>query len=260
MNDKSSVDESVLDARYFVDGHVYNCPFCKRRHVSYSLKSCFQFDWTAAKPCYGYLVCCNSCGRVSMHLSYEPLPIQISGSFTAEQNLEHTRILADLDSRIFYSVPTSSFVLDSSIPKALRELLAEAEGCLKSNFLTGASACARKVIYELAVREQASGSNYDERIAGLKQLHPEIDATYFDTLLTIQQVTSSKVHEEAYDGWQAKHIRLILGALKEVLVELYVEPHRRAQRRQAILDLKQEVLGNTTEDKFTPTKPNGNQA
>ena len=101
-----------------------------------------------------------------------------------------------LDGIFFYSVPTSFFVLDERVPKILRDLLTEAEGCLKSNFLTGASACARKLVYELSAKEKAEGSNYDERIKGLKLVHPEVPSEFFDTLLTIQQVTSTKVHEK----------------------------------------------------------------
>ena len=124
--------------------------------------------------------------------------------------------------------------------------MTEAEGCLKGNFLTGASACARKMVYELARLHGISDGNYDDRIKSLKSKHPEIDGTYFDTLLTIQKATSSKVHENAYDGWEAKHVRLILSALREVLHELYVVPALRNDRRQGILELQKEVLGDTS--------------
>ena len=60
--------------------------------------------------------------------------------------------------------------------------------------------------------------------------HEFIEQTYFDTILSIQKVTSSKVHENAYDGWTSGHVRLILAAIKEVLHELYVVPGLRAER------------------------------
>ncbi|WP_159082175.1 hypothetical protein [Rhodanobacter thiooxydans] len=151
-----------------------------------------------------------------------------------------------LDSAFFFSVPTSFFVLDNRVPARLRELLTESEGCAKSNFLTGASACARKIVYELGVLSGASGENYEDRIKSLKELHPEVDPAYFDTLLTIQQLTSSKVHENSYDGWESKHLRVILAALREVLHEIYVVPALRADRRKEILSLR---------DTLTPAKP-----
>ncbi len=120
--------------------------------------------------------------------------------------------------------------------------MTEAEGCLKSNFLTGASVCARKIVYELAVLHKATGDNYEDRVKSLKIIIPNVDPTYFDTLLTIQQVASTKVHEESYDGWESKHLRLILSALSEVLTEIYVVPAIREEKRKAILDLKSEII------------------
>lgn len=187
-----------------------------------------------------------------MHLSYEQINLSYQGQdgrgykywlFDAEYND------TDLDNLFFYSVPTSFFVMDNRIPRVLRELLTEAEGCLKSNFLTGASACARKVVYELGVIQQASGDNYEDRIKSLKAINANIDPAFFDTLLTIQQVTSTKVHEESYDGWESKHLRLILSSLTEVLREIFVVPAVREEKRKAILNLKDEILGGKPKSK-----------
>ena len=71
-------------------------------------------------------------------------------SFQRNLNRDNEWYRPPLDADFFYSVPTSFFVMDERVPRVLRELLTESEGCLKSNFLTGASACARKVVYELA--------------------------------------------------------------------------------------------------------------
>lgn len=98
------------------------------------------------------------------------------------------------------------------------------------------------MIYELSKREKASGENYADRIKSLKETHPEVEGTFFDTLLTIQEVTSSKVHEDAYDGWKTQHLRLILATLREILHELYVEPELRKDRRTSILAMKGEVI------------------
>jgi len=182
-----------------------------------------------------------------MHLTFQSLhthPVNIDGERRMRFEFpDGVDAGAMLDSAFFYSVPTSFFVLDDRVPRVLRELLTEAEGSLKSNFLTGASACARKIVYELAANEKASGTEYEERIKSLKRLHPEVDGAFFDTLLTVQQVTSAKVHEQSYDGWEAKHLRVILAALREVLHEIYVVPALREGRRQAILDLKHELTG-----------------
>lgn len=236
-------DQSHLDNRYFVDASIYNCPFCNRRHVSYSVFSTIEFDWTDKKRCFGYFVQCHSCGKQSMHLTFNELKTYHIGEinnthrwrFRFEKGTDAGEVL---DGSFFYSVPTSFFVLDERVPRVLRELLTEAEGCLKSNYLTGASACARKIVYELGALNKAKGDNYEERIKTLKDIHPEVEPAFFDTLLTIQQVTSTKVHENSYDGWEAKHLRIILASLSEVLHEIYVVPALREDRRKAILALK----------------------
>jgi hypothetical protein len=43
----------------------------------------------------------------------------------------------------------------------------------------------------------------------LKLEFPQVDPSYFDTLLTIQQLTD-KAHEESFHGWEGKHLRIIL--------------------------------------------------
>ena len=245
-------DQSQLDQRYFVDQYVYNCPFCNRRHVSYSIRTHSRFDWTETKLCYVYFVECHSCRKDSMHLTFTELPVAyINGQFSFSFG-DNVDVGAVLDRAFFYSVPTSFFVLDERVPRVLRELLTEAEGCLKSNFLTGASACARKIVYELAILQKASGDTYEDRIKSLKEVRPDVDATFFDTLLTIQQVTSSKVHENSYDGWESRHLRIILASLSEVLHELYVMPALRHDRRTAILSLKKELLGESSPEKKEP--------
>ena len=237
-------DQSHLDDKYFVSRHIYNCPYCRRRHVSYSIETTHEFDWTDEKKCYVTFVKCDSCGNESMHLSWEKVAIYSAGyEFNTDQ----------LDEKFFYSVPTSLHAIDDRIPKVLRELLTEAEGCLKSNFLTGASACARKVVYELAVKIGAEGDNYEDRIRSLKTKLPSIDPTYFDTLLTIQQATSEKVHENSYDGWESKHLKLILASLYEVMQEIYVIPKIREAKRKAIVDLKTKIVGGKTDEQ----KPEG---
>ena len=90
--------------------------------------------------------------------------------------------------------------------------------------------------------EKLDGRSYEDRIKSLKQKYPGVEQTYFDTLLTIQQVTSSKVHENSYDGWNSKHLRLILASLREMLHEIYVVPALREDKRKSILKLKEELL------------------
>jgi len=252
------IDHSDLDERYFIDDKVYNCPFCNRNNVLYSIIGADYFYWTQDKICYVYLVKCSSCNRISMHLSYNQISLlnnrhpNYPFKTDATDNRSSTRFSYDeetnLDDNFFYSVPTSFFTLDSNIPKILRELFIEAEGCLKSNFLTGSSACARKLIYELSIIEEADGENYDDRIKSLKAKLPNVDSEYFDSLLSIQKITSDMVHEESYDGWTSKHLRLILSTIQEILYEIYVYPAIKKGKREKIIKMREEMTTNKNND------------
>lgn len=233
-------DQSALDNKYFIDNQVYNCPFCNRRNVVYDISDYGDFDWTNDKKCYLYITFCHSCYKKAFHLSFTDFDL---GGSNYSNHKRFEGGIDDLDSYFFYSVPTSFFSLNENIPRPIRELIIESEGCLKSNFLTGASACIRKIIYELTIIEKGSGDNYDERIKSLKKIYSSIDSTYFDTLLTIQQITSDKVHENSYDNWESKYIKLILATITEILNEIYVIPKLRKEKRRSILALKEKILG-----------------
>ncbi len=246
-------DQSHLDRKYFIDPDVYNCPFCNRRHVSYSIQSSYVFNWSNTKQCVVLFVKCHSCDKESMHLSYDEIrdkhPINLYRMNSFAPNI-------DIDSHIFYSVPTSFFVIDNRIPKEIRELVSEAEGCLKMNFLTGASACARKAIYELTVNEHAQGTDYESKIKSLKAKHPGIDPVLFDGLAHIQDMTSDKVHEQSWPSWDSPHLKLILETLKAVLHEIYVLPDEKKERSKNVQALRANVM------KKPKTKPrsSGTQA
>ena len=109
------------------------------------------------------------------------------------------------------------------------------------NYLTGASACTRKAIYELLVRENAEGENYEDKIRFLRDQHREIDEDLFEVLGHIQHMTSDKVHEQSWDKWDSQSLSLLLETLKALLHELYVVPDEKRARTQAIRQLREQV-------------------
>lgn len=238
-------DESWLDAKYFVDNKTYNCPFCNRRNVTYHNLGYDKFDWSNRKECYIWRIECSSCDKISIHLTYKDL---------CEDGYTRTlRSDIDIDSNIFYSVPTSFFVVDRRIPAAVRELITEAEGCMKMNFLTGASACTRKAIYELLIKEKAQGAKYEDQIKSLKAKHPELNPELIDTLAHIQDMTSDKVHEQSWPKWDAQNLKLFLETLKVILHEIYVVPGERKARIDLVKSLKEEHV-KAKKDKKKETK------
>jgi hypothetical protein len=231
-------DFSHLDQKYFLDETVYNCPFCNRKNIHYNIVGVFDFDWSESKKCYGFIARCSFCSNDSMHLSYKNIVPKNYHPYEIQDEYRK-----DIDSQIFYSVPTSFFVIDERAPKKIRELITEAEGCLKMNFLTGASACARKAIYELTVHEKCIGDSYEDKIKFLKKKYKDTDGTLFDILSHIQDMTSDKVHEQSWPKWEAKNLKLIIETLKTVLFDIYVLPQIKADRSHDVLQLLEDVKG-----------------
>ena len=235
-------DKSYLDKKYFIDKRTYNCPYCNRNNLVYKIYDHFFFNWSQSKGCFVYLVQCSDCSKISMHLSFKdiadyeyPDRAQFNrGEFNFNENI-------DIDSKIFYSQPTSFFVIDERIPAIIRELITEAEGCLKMNFLTGASACARKAIYELLVKENTEGEHYKDRINFLKDKYKDSDPRLFDSLAQSQFLASDKVHEQSWDMWDSNQLRLLIENLKDILYEIYVLPKEKDERYIKIQQLQEKV-------------------
>ena len=234
-------DQSELDKKYFINGEVFNCPSCNRRNVVYIVTEDFKFNWSMDKVCYEYLIQCTSCGNVSMHLSFKDILNRMRGFLYRGHQYYRFSPNIDIDSFIFYSQPTSFFVIDSRIHRILRELITEAEGCLKMNYLTGASACTRKAIYELLVLEKAEGEDYQSRIKFLKKKYPNTDPSLFDILGHIQDMTSDKIHEQSWDEWDFKNLKLIIETLKTVLYDIYVIPEIKKERLLKVQQLREDI-------------------
>lgn len=222
---------SHLDKKYFIDPHIYNCPFCKRNNVSYSMVDTFAFDWGENKTCYGYIVRCDSdgCEKTSMHLSFQEL----------RHSVHSVRFMdgLDIDAALFFSQPTSYFVLDNRIPEKVRGLIYEAENSRKSNYLVGASACLRKAIYELLEHEKSIIKNpktgyadYQASIKNLKEKFTNVASELFDALGHTQEMTSDNVHEGSWEAWDSPKLRFIIELTKATLHEMYVVPEERKER------------------------------
>lgn len=169
-----------------------------------------------------------------MHLTFQELQ---------DPDTHNTRFKkeVDLDQAFFYSVPTSFFVVDSRIPRVLRELITEAEGCAKMNYLTGASACTRKAIYELLALQQTEGANYDDKISDLRSKHSAIDGELFEIIGHVKDMTSDHVHEQSWIAWDNKHLQLFLETFKAVMHEIYVVPEEKKDRANAVRALKEQL-------------------
>lgn len=185
-----------------------------------------------------------------MHLSYNDIVDRkrtIRGSYPFKKDI-------DIDFNMFYSVPTSFFVIDERIPRILRELITEAEGSLKMNYLTGASACTRKAVYELLIIEKADGADYETRIKSLKKKYLSSEPNLFDILAHIQDMTSDKIHEQSWDKWDSANLKLIIETLKTVLYDIYVIPEIKKERSLNIQKLQETIKKDKQKKEPSDTK------
>ena len=225
-------NEAHLDNKYFIDSSIYNCPFCGRRHVSYTNYGYKSFNWSKEETCNIWFVKCDSCKKISAHFTKKNVR-------EANSNLANNEFInnKNLDNYFFIQIPSSSFVLDLRIPKIIRDLISESEQCLKGNHLTGASACIRKAIYELVKINKCEGCDYEEKIKSLKSKFPNIEAEYFDTLSHIQDMTSDKLHEFTWEKFDSQHAKLYLEILKNILEEVYVFPDEKLKKANKVKEL-----------------------
>ena len=80
-------------------------PVLQRGSVQFYTAGATDFDWTDKKVCTAYFVKCASCNNVSMHLSFKREEI---AEFRGDRWFAFL-LGVDLDSAMFYSVPTSLF-------------------------------------------------------------------------------------------------------------------------------------------------------
>ena len=170
-----------------------------------------------------------------MHLSF--------GEIASHQWLFDDDI--DIDAKLFFSQPTSDFVIDNRIPAKVRELICEAENSRKSNYLVGASACIRKAIYELLECEQTIVKNpktgyadYQQSIKKLKQKFSNVESDFFKALKDIQEMAGNQVHEGSWKAWDSKKLRFIIELIKTTLHEIYVIPEERKKKLNILSKMK----------------------
>lgn len=99
--------------------------------------------------------------------------------------------------------------------------MAEAEGCLKNDFLTGASACVRLVVIEFADLQDVSATNHEERLGILKE-KTGTTPHLFDKLIEIYQSELDESGRLSYDGWSKSQLAQMLYLLDEIITTHYV--------------------------------------
>lgn len=265
-------DYSYKDGKYFTSGNTYNCPFCNRRNVCFEIDSMGSFHWDNRKSVFHFTIKCSDCGRKSFHLSEYSLltkgnefemPPQVrkyekiqtsSPNPTLPQPPLRPRVEvlqnndgseAELDDVFFFHQPTSYFTVDERIPARIREPFAEAENCMRSGFLTGASGALRKAVYKMLSIEDIPLKNdsgqdlpYSDRIDLLAKKFPRVESELFHDLRDIQGLTSQELHENDWEDFDHKTLKFLVEVTRQILNEIYVFPDERKKRRQMVVELR----------------------
>jgi len=127
------------------------------------------------------------------------------------------------------AAPSGFLNLDPRVPAVLRDLLAEADGCLKHTFLTGATVCAQRAMQALLTIEKADGADVQSRIRALAEKHPAVSQMLSNVLLQFGDVALR-------DGARlnAAGLNLLVVTLKAILYEIYVLGSERAERLEYV--------------------------
>jgi hypothetical protein len=115
--------------------------------------------------------------------------------------------------------------VDTRAPAAVRELISEADGCLKAGFLTGGTVCAQKAIQTLLQHESAEGASYEARLHALSQKFPSVPQSLFALCIRLGE-SPSKDHP----ALDVERLKVRTVALKIMLYEIYVLGPDRVER------------------------------
>jgi hypothetical protein len=122
--------------------------------------------------------------------------------------------------------------VDPRVPPGVRELLVEADGCLKAGFLTGGTVCAQKAVQTLLTHEAAEGASYEARLHALSQKYPSVPQSLF--ALCIRLGDSASREHPALDN---DRLKVLTVALKIMLYEIYVLGPDRVERLKYLQQL-----------------------
>ena len=134
--------------------------------------------------------------------------------------------------RDFMPIPTTLpkfLTLDDSVPRPLRALLDEADGCLKMSFLVGAGACAARTLDLLLAEQGLSEGERADQILQLGKKHPAVSESFLRGLSLVMNNPSG--------SWDEARATLSIAILKAVAYEIYVLGPERKERAAYVIEL-----------------------
>lgn len=124
------------------------------------------------------------------------------------------------------NTPAPAFLtIDSRSPAAVKELLLEADGCLKAGFLTGGTVCAQRAIQALIQHENVDGSSHEAKLHALGKKYPSVPQSLFALCIRLGDASGKD-----QSSLEADRLKVLTVALKIMLYEIYVLGPDRADR------------------------------
>jgi len=136
--------------------------------------------------------------------------------------------------------------IDNRAPAAVRELIIEADGCLKAGFLTGGTVCAQRAIQTLLQHESAEGASYEARLHALSQKYPSVPQSLFALCIRLGE-SPSKEHP----ALDVERLKVLVVALKIMLYEIYVLGPDRVDRLKFLQQMVEACEANAHGQKST---------
>ena len=121
--------------------------------------------------------------------------------------------------------PPAFLTMDNRAPASVRDLILEADGCVKAGFMTGGTVCAQRAIHLLLQHEGAEGASYEARLHALSQKYPAVPQSLFALCIRLGD-SPAKDHPPL----DVERLKVFNVALKIMLYEIYVLGPDRAER------------------------------
>jgi len=115
--------------------------------------------------------------------------------------------------------------LDARVPAPIRDLIGEAEGCVKNAYLTGGTACVQRAIQMLLTAEKADGADVEARLRSLVEKHAGVPQVLTAVLQRFGDATSRDGSKLSASG-----LNVLIVTLKALLYEIYVLGPERIER------------------------------
>ena len=128
--------------------------------------------------------------------------------------------------------------VDSRVPSALRDLLAEADGCLKMGFLLGGTVCAQRAIQSILSIEDVTGANDDARLRALSDKYPGVPKVLFAVCARFREAPTNDQSPLDKD-----RLNLLMVTLKFMLYEIYVIARERTDSLEYLQGILQRLDG-----------------